>query len=1035
MAVFFIATNDLEQLAEKLAESLEANHDIFSQPSIITQTAGMNQWLRQKIATQNGIAANLKFVRPTDFINEVFQLFYHETRPKIAKQNLDLLIYQIISEEEFRNEYPQVASYFKSKDVKKWELAAMLADLFDQYQIYRTDVLKNWTTAEQVEDKFRNFAWQFYIWKRLKAMLGDSFTDMSVLKNDIYTALEQPKNIEILKQHFPSVALFGVSIFTSFHMEIFHRLYQHVDFYFYISDPAPEFFWHYDQSQKKLLNKRPEDRGTEGNPLLTSWGSLIQSTAQILFQDEAVLNAQTDIEHRIPEGDTLLSKIQQDIFYNRTADLHFTKAQVEDNSLKVVSVYHIQSEVEALYNYLLQTFSEEKIPGLKENEVLVITPEIDKYAPYIKAVFDQAPFRFQYSISDESIFNTDSLAQAILPILELTPFDFNAQSVLEVLDARPIQQKFGIDDIDWLQRAIVQSGFRFGTENKLDNETYLFSWHTAMQKLIYSFCIDGEEILDLNGKKIITNNNVETSADLRQIAGLIAFGNKLIENFAEQKKKRNLQGWVDYIENLLNDFVEIPQSVVDENLNSFIRELASLAQIEGLEEDIEIPYQVFVQRFKNNLQLPTKKKNFLGNGITFCSPQPFRSIPFRVIAFLGLGFDNYPRRNQYVDFDLMRHRPRLGDRSVRENDRHLFLESILAAKDALYLSYLGRDIFSNTEKPPSVLLDELLDYIQSGTDIDVRKQLIEQRPLHSFSALYNKEGSKLMPNYFIKKEKEFPIRSLNKKDIPNTPSTLEYKVSELRDAVCNGLEFYCKRALNFYFPKKELDILTTESFMLDRLDEYILNRLFLTNDDQDFEQEVLKKTLQGKLPLKNLRKSILNKHMESVKPLFDYIKAEHSNLGVHPVDFSIETNGKNIRIHGEVKLLSNKGLVSYTTKKPFDKDLITHFINYIVYVVAEQKSIPSYFYRDGTRTIQTLAVDYARLHLIALLKYVEECTQAPRWVFVKNGNKESIEAVAKYSEYTSIMLKHFVNTTGVDDIEVYKEKIYKPAKRLVSEEK
>ncbi|MFA0350574.1 hypothetical protein AB4486_27115, partial [Vibrio sp. 10N.222.55.C6] len=65
-------------------------------------------------------------------------------------------------------------------------------------------------------------------------------------------------------------------------------------------------------------------------------------------------------------------------------------------------------------------------------------------------------------------------------------------------------------------------------------------------------------------------------------------------------------------------------------------------------------------------------------------------------------------------FDLMNGRTRPGDRSRRDDDRYLFLEAMLSAQECLYISYVGRSIQDNTERVPSVLVSELIEYCQQN---------------------------------------------------------------------------------------------------------------------------------------------------------------------------------------------------------------------------------------------------------------------------------------------------------------------------------
>ncbi|WP_163596419.1 exodeoxyribonuclease V subunit gamma, partial [Klebsiella pneumoniae] len=47
----------------------------------------------------------------------------------------------------------------------------------------------------------------------------------------------------------------------------------------------------------------------------------------------------------------------------------------------------------------------------------------------------------------------------------------------------------------------------------------------------------------------------------------------------------------------------------------------------------------------------------------------------------------------------------------RDDDRYLFLEALISAQQKLYISYIGRSIQDNSERFPSVLVQELIDYI------------------------------------------------------------------------------------------------------------------------------------------------------------------------------------------------------------------------------------------------------------------------------------------------------------------------------------
>ncbi|HRY16649.1 MAG TPA: exodeoxyribonuclease V subunit gamma, partial [Candidatus Competibacteraceae bacterium] len=131
---------------------------------------------------------------------------------------------------------------------------------------------------------------------------------------------------------------------------------------------------------------------------------------------------------------------------------------------------------------------------------------------------------------------------------------------------------------------------------------------------------------------------------------------------------------------------------------------------------------------------------FLSGGVTCCAMTPMRSIPFAVICLIGMNDDAYPRPHRRVDFDLLAKRFQRGDRSRRQDDRYLFLETLLSARRVLYLSYVGQSIRDNSALPPSVLVSELLDVVDRGFQTAngerASAQVVTRHPLQAFSRRY-----------------------------------------------------------------------------------------------------------------------------------------------------------------------------------------------------------------------------------------------------------------------------------------------------------
>ncbi|WP_230370218.1 exodeoxyribonuclease V subunit gamma [Paludibacterium denitrificans] len=154
------------------------------------------------------------------------------------------------------------------------------------------------------------------------------------------------------------------------------------------------------------------------------------------------------------------------------------------------------------------------------------------------------------------------------------------------------------------------------------------------------------------------------------------------------------------------------------------------AQLAAFEQPVALPV---VRDWLSRRLTLASPSGFLSGGVTFCAMVPMRSIPFRLLCLIGMNDGAYPRDERPVSFDLVARHPRRGDRSRRFDDRYLFLEAILSARQTLYLSYVGQSARSNEPLPPSPLLSELLDTFAAMSGGDVSARLVVRHPLQPFA--------------------------------------------------------------------------------------------------------------------------------------------------------------------------------------------------------------------------------------------------------------------------------------------------------------
>ena len=240
MAFQLKVSNSLEQLAAKLCIDLQSTpQDVFQPIYIITQTEGMNNWLKIQMADRIGIAANCQYLKPNDLINKIYYLSGGAFSQTLSVESLNWLLFKLLGEEVFVKKYPSISAYYfngePDHDVKRMALAEKISDLFDQYQIYRPEMIQRWN--DDLPGNIEDDEWQKELWVNAKIITEKKFPDKTLIGKAIEQALENPDNVERLQKKMPVIYLFGISLITEYHLQIFQELAKHIDIKFLLLNP------------------------------------------------------------------------------------------------------------------------------------------------------------------------------------------------------------------------------------------------------------------------------------------------------------------------------------------------------------------------------------------------------------------------------------------------------------------------------------------------------------------------------------------------------------------------------------------------------------------------------------------------------------------------------------------------------------------------------------------------------------------------------------------------------------------------------
>ncbi|MGE0086710.1 MAG: exodeoxyribonuclease V subunit gamma, partial [Desulfococcaceae bacterium] len=750
--------NRLESLAERLSEVLgEPLSSPLAKEIIVVQSKGMERWLSMQMAKSYGICANMLFPFPNAFIYGHMFRKVLPGQPEKSPFDPEIMTWKImkllpsVMEEPEAGELRNYLGNGKA-DLRHYQFAARLADVYDHYLLFRQEWIFAW------EQGGKKDGWQSLLWRKLSA--GNETKHRPALARAFASALEKNPG---LAQNMPErISVFGISTLPPFHMELFDLLSNYLEVNLFFMNPCAEYWGDVTSGRehrkivrdaaKKGLREEDLHFGPE-NPFLSSMGLSGRDFFDMIQQ----FSTDSDEIFDDPGQDTLLSCIQSDILFRRERPSEEAEKKIIDPADRSVSVHSCHSpmrETQVLQDHLLDMFCQN--PELRPSDILVMTPDIEKYAPFVQAVFDlppDHPRRIPFSIADRSIRMESRVIDSFLQILELTDGRFSAAQVLSILESPPVRKKSDLSEADlehirtWIKDTRIRWGIDGSTRRRMKLPDFPENtWEAGLNRLFLGYAMRGRE--EQLFKNILPYDSVEGNQTV--IMGHLAeFTDRLFSFAKKLSRPRSLSAWAETLRAVPDQFFQGDEDTENEiqKIRDMLSCLGEMQELSGFEGKTDI--RVIRAHLRQKLQQDQFGFGFITGGVTFCAMLPMRSIPFKIICLMGINSGDYPRRNVSPGFDLMAKEPKPCDRSRRNDDRYLFLESILSAREKLYISYVGQSLHDNTPIPPSVLVSELTDYISQGVELPeknrdiVKEHILAQHRLQPFSlACVREEGEK-----------------------------------------------------------------------------------------------------------------------------------------------------------------------------------------------------------------------------------------------------------------------------------------------------
>ena len=775
--------NHLEDLRDLLVEWLARTPLApLEDETMLVQSNGIAQWLKLALARPRaaggmGISAAVEMQLPGRFLWQAYRaVLGREAVPadspfdksRLAWRLMRLLPAQLGHADfaplrHFLGEGqadPVKPDSIKPDSIKLFQLAQQVADLFDQYQVYRADWLDDWEHGRDVlRDDLRarheslpsSQRWQARLWRALLDDVGEAQRGSHRAAMH-HAFLARASALEQRPAALPRrIVVFGISSLPQQTLEALTALGRVCQVLLLVTNPCRHYWADIIEDRELLKAAQRRQAGKPGlpaepryeelhlhaNPLLAAWGKQGRDYIRLLDSFDrpdayrerfAALGRDIDL-FTDPGRDSLLHQVQQAVLDLEPLPAGPAQRQpliAGDDSLRFHVAHNPQREVEILHDNLLAMFEQAARKGapLAPRDVMVMVPDIQAYAPHIQAVFGRLPPddpRFlPCSIADRPARGAAPLLVALEQLLRLPESRYAAGDILDLLDTPALRRRHGVDEagLPVLRRWIEGAGIRWGLDGAQKQSLGLppeeqNSWRFGLRRMLLGYAVgDGASLGGIAPYDEVGGLDAALIGPLALLLDRLDHYGQLIATPATPAQ------WGERLRGLLAAMFDAGRDDGDAVLLQRLHDALEAWEQACREADFAdmLPLAVVREHWLSVVDENRLSQRFLGGAVSFGTLLPMRAIPFRVVCLLGMNDGAYPRRTNAPDFDLMatpgQQRP--GDRSRREDDRYLFLEALLAARDALYVSWVGKSARDNSELPPSVLVGQLRDYLAAG---------------------------------------------------------------------------------------------------------------------------------------------------------------------------------------------------------------------------------------------------------------------------------------------------------------------------------
>ncbi|WP_378731372.1 exodeoxyribonuclease V subunit gamma [Nocardia brasiliensis] len=986
-----------DELAGLLATPLP---DPFAAEVVAVPAKGVERWLTQRLsmvlgvsgavtfsapfdaASTDGIAANIQFPSPASLVVEALAAA-SRVRPEDDPWAAERVVWTLLRVIDAALPEPWcavLARHLGAQDPagrdhrigRRYATAAHLASLFDSYAAQRPGLVTEWAAGSDTDGAGNavpdDLLWQPELWRRLRAEVGAPSP-----AERLAAACARLRAEPELVSFPPRFSLFGATRMSTDQLAVLSALAQNREIHLWLPHPSP-VMWTQLAGTPAVGDRAADLSATVlRHPLLTGLARDVRELQQRLSEpasSDTYHPSRAASDDLVPDGDTrddsrastLLEALQAGIRDDRWPPVEVRA----DGTVQVHACHGPARQVEVLRECLLGLFAADET--LEPRDVLVMCPEVESFAPLVRAAFghrvpgsvETAPdsghpaHRLRVRLADRGRGITNPLLAVIGVLLELADGRVTVTQVLDLAAAETVRRRCGFDDddIERLREWAAESGARWGIGQRQRQAFGLadFAQNTlnaAVDRILLGVTAGETSEAGVDGGSASTAGWLDLALPLDDVdsndvdlAGRFAeFIDRLAVCLRDLRGPRPAHDWAAVLGRALDLLTDVPDS------QAWVRtearqELAAATEHAG---DVALRLADVGVLLHSRLAARPTRANFRTGELTVCTMVPMRSVPHRVVVLLGLDDDVFPRTSGVDGDDVLARNPLLGERDPRSEDRQLLLDAILAAKDKLLVFHTGADPVTGAHRPPAIPVAELLDVLRAHVGAAGMAAVLTRHPLQAF----DRRNFRAEDPFSFDTVALAGARSAGQPPVPRpaflpeplpAPELADVALADLISFVEHPIRAFLWQRLGLRVPEHEEDIADRLPIELDGLAKWELGERLLAARLTGADPAALRAAewRRGTLPPFGFGAAVLDEVEHTVDKLVRASQGDYEGAA-RAVDIAVDL-GNGRRLTGTVPEVRGETLVRTTFSRLAPKHRIAAWVSLLALAVTEDRS-------------------------------------------------------------------------------------------------